>query len=298
MPGSAGKSGEPPAGARLNPQQEHDLGMQRESWCVVEMGKNHAWARANRRHYGIHLKSEKSIEVKWKSIEVKWKSIEVKWKSTEVKWKSTEVERKSTEVKWKSTEVKRKSTEVKRKSTEVNWTSRPKRKLMSYDQQWNAIDGVNLALVHGPGRCSDERFGAYSPEPNFLVPELRELPIFHDPSYAVHFSDDEKEQPLVMPRQKDGKRIVYCVFEYEPLLDSSNMTYDDYARLATDIQDNYSRFDAFVVLHGTDTMAFTASALSFMLENLGKPVILTGSQIPIFEAHSDGRDNFSFISSS
>ncbi|ELU00500.1 hypothetical protein CAPTEDRAFT_186427 [Capitella teleta] len=134
--------------------------------------------------------------------------------------------------------------------------------------------------------------GAYSPEPNFLVPELRKLPIFHDPSYAVHFSDDEKEQPLVMPRQKDGKRIVYCVFEYEPLLDSSNMTYDDYARLATDIQDNYSRFDAFVVLHGTDTMAFTASALSFMLENLGKPVILTGSQIPIFEARSDGRDNF------
>ena len=58
------------------------------------------------------------------------------------------------------------------------------------------------------------------------------------------------------------------------------------------MQENYQDFDAFVILHGTDTMAYTASALSFMLENLGKPVVLTGSQIPIFETRSDGRDNF------
>ena len=59
-----------------------------------------------------------------------------------------------------------------------------------------------------------------------------------------------------------------------------------------DIKHSYKLFDGFVVLHGTDTLAYTASALSFMLENLGKPVIITGSQIPMFETRSGGRDNF------
>ena len=58
------------------------------------------------------------------------------------------------------------------------------------------------------------------------------------------------------------------------------------------IKQNYSKFDAFVILHGTDTMAYCASALSFMLENLSKPVILTGSQIPILELKNDAIDNF------
>jgi L-asparaginase/Glu-tRNA(Gln) amidotransferase subunit D len=75
------------------------------------------------------------------------------------------------------------------------------------------------------------------------------------------------------------------VFEYEPLLDSANMSVDDYIRLAKDIQDNYAQYDGFVILHGTDTMAYTASALSFMLENLGKPVILTGSQVSVVAKH-------------
>ena len=67
---------------------------------------------------------------------------------------------------------------------------------------------------------------------------------------------------------------------------------DDWVQIARDVQSSYSEFDGFVILHGTDTMAFTSSALSFMLEHLGKPVIVTGSQIPCFETRSDGRDNF------
>ena len=63
--------------------------------------------------------------------------------------------------------------------------------------------------------------------------------------------------------------------------------------MATTIDQNYSKYDGFVILHGTDTMAFTSSALSFMLEHLGKPVIVTGAQLPIFELRSDGRDNVS-----
>ena len=79
--------------------------------------------------------------------------------------------------------------------------------------------------------------------------------------------------------------------EMSPLLDSSDMTVREWNEIARLIYDSYDRYDGFVVLHGTDTMAYTASALSFMLEGLDKPVILTGSQIPLSEVRSDGRDN-------
>ena len=84
---------------------------------------------------------------------------------------------------------------------------------------------------------------------------------------------------------------IYDVHEYNPLLDSSNMTLEQWNLIAEDIANNYERYDGFVILHGTDTMAYTASALSFMLENLAKPVVLTGSQIPLSEARNDAVDN-------
>lgn len=83
----------------------------------------------------------------------------------------------------------------------------------------------------------------------------------------------------------------FTIKEYCPLLDSSNMTPSDWQLIADDIQQHYSEYDAFVVLHGTDTMAYTASALSFMLEDLDKPVIVTGSQIPLSQIRSDGSHN-------
>ncbi|WP_025386731.1 asparaginase [Legionella oakridgensis] len=83
----------------------------------------------------------------------------------------------------------------------------------------------------------------------------------------------------------------YVIKEYNPLLDSSNMTVSEWNRIATDIATEYANYDGFVIFHGTDTMAYTASALSFMLENLDKPVILTGSQIPLSEARNDAIDN-------
>ena len=79
--------------------------------------------------------------------------------------------------------------------------------------------------------------------------------------------------------------------EFTPLLDSSNIAVKEWNRIGRAIRDRYTQYDGFVVLHGTDTMAYTASALSFMLENLGKPVILTGSQIPLGQLRSDARDN-------
>ena len=81
------------------------------------------------------------------------------------------------------------------------------------------------------------------------------------------------------------------LYEMFPLLDSSNMAVREWNNIASVIYENYNNYTGFVVLHGTDTMAYTASALSFILGDLSKPVILTGSQIPLAEIRSDGRDN-------
>lgn len=81
------------------------------------------------------------------------------------------------------------------------------------------------------------------------------------------------------------------VVEFSPLLDSSNIAVAEWNKIGRAIRDRYEEFDGFVILHGTDTMAYSASALSFMLENLDKPVIFTGAQIPLCQLRSDGREN-------
>jgi len=81
------------------------------------------------------------------------------------------------------------------------------------------------------------------------------------------------------------------MIEFDPLLDSSNIALDQWNQIGRTIAENYEKYDGFVVLHGTDTMAYTASALSFMLEGLAKPVVVTGSQIPLCQLRSDARDN-------
>ncbi|MBD5186969.1 MAG: asparaginase [Bacteroidales bacterium] len=80
-------------------------------------------------------------------------------------------------------------------------------------------------------------------------------------------------------------------FQFEDPIDSSAMNPEHWGEIAKVIEDNYEKYDGFVVLHGTDTMAYTASALSFMLEGLDKPVIITGSQLPIGEVRTDGEEN-------
>ncbi|MCU5775764.1 asparaginase [Erwiniaceae bacterium BAC15a-03b] len=108
----------------------------------------------------------------------------------------------------------------------------------------------------------------YIPVSGHLQTQLANMPEFHRPE---------------MPD--------FTIHEYAPLMDSSDMTPEDWQSIAEDIERNYDNYDGFVILHGTDTMAFTASALSFMLENLAKPVIVTGSQIPLAELRSDGQQN-------
>lgn len=108
----------------------------------------------------------------------------------------------------------------------------------------------------------------YAPEPGHLSRLMASMPDFSAPEVPA-----------------------YVIREYEPLLDSSNMGPRHWQIIARDIAELYTGFDGFIVIHGTDTMAYTASALPFMLEGLDKPVILTGSQIPLCEIRSDGRDN-------
>ncbi|MFD1803393.1 asparaginase [Mixta tenebrionis] len=100
-----------------------------------------------------------------------------------------------------------------------------------------------------------------------------------------------QQQLAAMPEFHRPEMPDFTIHEYQPLIDSSDMTPQDWQVIAEDIQRNYALYDGFVILHGTDTMAFTASALSFMLENLAKPVIVTGSQIPLAELRSDGQQN-------
>eukprot|EP00804_Cyclotella_cryptica_P009859 CCRYP_014178-RA/>CCRYP_014178-RA protein AED:0.02 eAED:0.02 QI:89/1/1/1/1/1/4/906/464 len=123
--------------------------------------------------------------------------------------------------------------------------------------------GGTLTMAPNP-----EKDGALSPVPGALTDYLKSM---------VELTNDKMPDVVV--------------HEYSPLLDSSDMGPPDWALLANDIKANYLHFDGFVVLMGTDTMAFTATALSFMLENLSKPVVFTGSQIPIAQPHSDARRN-------
>ncbi len=90
------------------------------------------------------------------------------------------------------------------------------------------------------------------------------------------------------------KKLHYHIdaISFDPLIDSSDIQPKHWIEIVTIIKDNYENYDGFVVLHGSDTMAYTASALSFILTNLNKPVIITGSQLPLGVLRTDGRENF------
>jgi L-asparaginase len=104
----------------------------------------------------------------------------------------------------------------------------------------------------------------------------------------VPFNFDNINKQIPELKRFNFKIGFHC---FEPILDSSNMNPHIWAELAQIIKDNYEEYDGFVVLHGSDTMAYTASALSFMLENLNKPVVFTGSQLPLGVLRTDGREN-------
>ncbi|MBW5406484.1 asparaginase [Morganella morganii] len=113
----------------------------------------------------------------------------------------------------------------------------------------------------------------------------------HSAQGYIPVSGHLQRQVAKMPEFFRPEMPDFTITEHQPLIDSSDMTPDDWQCIADDIKAQYDRYDGFVILHGTDTMAFTASALSFMFENLTKPVIVTGSQIPLEALRSDGQIN-------
>ena len=126
-----------------------------------------------------------------------------------------------------------------------------------------------ILIINTGGTISSVRMKqGYEPAQGYIAAALSLIPTFRHPDLPT-----------------------YTIKEYNPLLDSSNMTVADWNKIASDIAEEYPHYDGFVVFHGTDTMAYTASALSFMLENLAKPVIITGSLIPLSEIRNDALDN-------
>ena len=135
------------------------------------------------------------------------------------------------------------------------------------------------------------------PARGFLDSCLASHPSFNDGSHPGDIpvirsaGDSAPLRSLRTPISAYRKHVRYAVLEFEELLDSSSIDAAGWTEIAETIHRNYRLFDAFVVLHGTDSMAYTCSALSFMLQNLGKPVVFTGSQAPMLELQNDATDN-------
>ena len=124
-------------------------------------------------------------------------------------------------------------------------------------------------IAHTGGTIGMNRTrNGYGPQPGYLQQQMELMPELSHPSIPS-----------------------FKIHDYDPLLDSSNMTPVEWVKIAEDIAEHYDDYDGFIVLHGTDTMAYTASALPFMLQGLRKPVVITGSQIPLCEVRNDAREN-------
>ncbi|KAI4672168.1 uncharacterized protein J4E78_000668 [Alternaria triticimaculans] len=155
-----------------------------------------------------------------------------------------------------------------------------------------------LIVITGGTICMRKSPDGLVPARGFLKAGLAPRPVFNDGSYPepLEIVTDDKGtrkavQSLRTPVSTYDRRVRYCVLEFEKLLDSSSIDSTGWDQIARTVQRNYQLFDGFVILHGTDSLAYTSSALSFMFHNLGKPVILTGSQAPMMNLQTDAQDN-------
>ena len=155
-----------------------------------------------------------------------------------------------------------------------------------------------LIIMTGGTICMRRGVNGFVPAQGFLETCMAPQHPFNDGSSPsdinVIIDDDGTEQPhrsYRTPISTYQKHVRYAVLEFKELLDSCSVNADGWTLIAQAIYRNYRLFDAFVVLHGTDSLAYTCSALSFMLQNLGKPVILTGSQAPMLELQNDATPN-------
>ncbi|KAK6609551.1 asparaginase [Botrytis cinerea] len=158
-------------------------------------------------------------------------------------------------------------------------------------------EGRVLIIMTGGTICMKSSPEGLVPARGFLKEGMATRPSFNDgsnpdPMPVMTTNTTEEYLPsLRTPPSTYSRHVRYTLYEFPVLLDSSSISSNGWTQIATTIERNYHLFDGFVVLHGTDSLAYTSSALSFMLSHLGKPVILTGSQASIFALQSDAVDN-------
>ncbi|SPQ21175.1 df3ae2d4-c3e8-4aad-9c06-f953876d3e6d [Thermothielavioides terrestris] len=153
-----------------------------------------------------------------------------------------------------------------------------------------------LIIMTGGTICMRDSVDGLVPMAGFLENAMAPRPSFNDNSPPVKIHAYKNGVKLALdslrtPPSTYSRHIRYGILEFQPLLDSSSISSLGWTEIAMTIKENYHYFDGFVVLHGTDSLAYTASALSFMMSDLGKPVVLTGSQASIFALQSDAVDN-------
>ncbi|KAL9031927.1 MAG: hypothetical protein Q9196_000061 [Gyalolechia fulgens] len=160
-----------------------------------------------------------------------------------------------------------------------------------------AAESRVLTIMTGGTICMKKSPEGFVPARGFLESGMAPRPSFNDGSESrdidvvIGDGSTKLHRSLRTPMSTYEKHIRYAVLEFETLLDSSSIDAEGWTEIAETVYRNYRLFDGFVVLHGTDSLAYTCSALSFMLQNLGKPVVLTGSQAPIAELQNDATDN-------
>lgn len=158
------------------------------------------------------------------------------------------------------------------------------------------IPNKKVLIIYTGGTFGMEKsFDGLRPKANFILNymynnlNLCDKDFTHNQNNFKNF--EINNDFLVTPETITGKRVYYKIEEFENLIDSSNMNLDYWKKIGRAINKSFYQYDSFIVIHGTDTMNYTASILSFMLENLNKLVIITGSQIPLIEMRNDAHKN-------
>jgi lysophospholipase len=149
------------------------------------------------------------------------------------------------------------------------------------------FDKIVLILYTGGTIGMEKTIDGLKPRKNFLYEYMLNHPNLCDREFTTKFS---KSGLLVTPEYL-GRRTHYKILEFPEVIDSSNITLEYWKMIGRSITSNYEDYDAFIILHGTDTMNYTASVLSFMFENLNKPIIVTGSMIPLITMRNDACKN-------
>ena len=119
-----------------------------------------------------------------------------------------------------------------------------------------------------------------------LIDKFRKFPLFCRKSYMF------ESRKVFVTETIENVQFHYSIYEMDPLIDSSEMSIDTINRILNVLISDFYRYDCFIIIHGTDTMEHTSTAFSYLIANLSKPIVFTGSQVPLLYVHNDAYNNF------